>query len=90
MKNKIWISNRKQIECLNGFYFDFWPAAGAWAADSAGFFDFITIATIRCSSIRKARTILNQTQQKCTYIEWVQNTKRKCSSADCYNARKET
>jgi len=42
------------------FYFDFWPVCCVVVAGTAsvGFFDFITIATMRCSSIRKARTIL--------------------------------
>jgi hypothetical protein len=43
-------------------YFVFWPTGGGgWTAGSVipvDFFDFMTIATMRCSSIRKARTIL--------------------------------
>jgi len=58
-------------------YFDFWVAAGASAA--AGFFDFMTIATIRCSSIRKARTILNN---KKTKSQEISKYKRKSRTED--------
>jgi hypothetical protein len=50
------IINRKQF-----VYFVFWVVAGGCGTGSTAavpFFDFITIATMRCSSIRKARTIL--------------------------------
>jgi uncharacterized protein (DUF697 family) len=55
----MFIINRKEI-C---FYFDFGPvvAGGTTTVVSVvpvPFFDFMTIATIRCSSIRNARTIL--------------------------------
>jgi len=39
-----------------------------------------------------AEEILNHTNENICFVhhEWVQKTKRKCSSADCYNGRKET
>ena len=44
-----------------GLYFDFEPVACGAAVGSGtttAFFDFMTMATMRCSSMRKARTIL--------------------------------
>ena len=58
--------DRKRLMSVFFLYFDFWLVAGAVgataSAGAAPFFDFITMATMRCSSIKKARTILERSR----------------------------
>lgn len=60
------IPSKRNDDHCQLFYFDFWLVVGATAAGVSvapgPFFDFMTIATIRCSSMRKARMILKQNE----------------------------